>query len=44
MLAGVMLSYGVGMELPPETARDVLDAFLGGIARIWQELPELRGG
>jgi hypothetical protein len=45
MLAGVMLSYVLAVELPPETARDILDTFLRGIARILgQELPALPGG
>jgi hypothetical protein len=45
MLAGVTLSYVLAMELPLETARDILDTFLRGIARILgQELPELPGG
>ena len=45
MLGGVMLSYVLAVELPPEAAREVLNAFLLGIARILgRELPELPGG
>lgn len=45
MLAGVMLSYVLAVELPPQTARDILDTFLRGIARILgQDFPELSGG
>jgi hypothetical protein len=45
MFAGVMLSYVLAAELPPETARDILDTFLRGIARILgQDFPELPGG
>jgi hypothetical protein len=45
MLAGVMLSYVVAVELPPEAARDILDTFLRGIARILGgDFPQLPGG
>ena len=45
MLAGVILTYVLAVELPPETARDILDTLLRGIARILgQEFPELPGG
>jgi hypothetical protein len=45
MLAGVILTYVLAVELPPEAARDILDTLLRGIARILgQEFPELPGG
>lgn len=45
MVAGVMLSYVLAVELPPEAARAILDTFLKGISRILgREFPELPGG
>jgi maltooligosyltrehalose synthase len=45
MVAGVMLSYVLAVELPPEAARAILNTFLKGISRILgREFPELPGG